>query len=193
VTVVNSFIWQPVLVDKRRSDPSQWFTWILSLHYQPGGIIRTDYGELLYQAKYQGNSESVQNLMLIVQQSIRHIHALPISAPQLNVDAVMAVPFYGVKDVSLPHLTADVIAETLGIPNLSPIVVKIRSTQPAKIAPIVNPTPFKILQELDGSRILLVDDLFRTGSTLESVSTKIRASGAKSVTGFCITKAITGM
>lgn len=155
--------------------------------------MRTEYGELLYQAKYQENSQSVQKLMLIVQQAIRHIDALPISAPQLKVDAVMAVPFFGVKNFSLPHLTAEVIAETLGIPNLSPIVVKTRSTQPAKIAPIVDPIPFQILQELDGSRILLVDDLFRTGSTLESVSTKIRESGAKSVTGFCITKAITGM
>jgi predicted amidophosphoribosyltransferase len=190
VTVVNSFIWQPVLVDKQRSDPGQWFTWILSLHYQPGGIMRTEYGELLYQAKYQGNSESVQNLMLIVQQAIRHIDTYPISAPQLNVDAVMAVPFYGVKDVSLPHLTAEIIAETLGIPNLSTVLQKTKPTPPAKLTPIMNPTPFEISIKLNDLHILLVDDLFRTGSTLESVSTKIRESGAKSVTGFYITKAM---
>ena len=66
-------------------------------------------------------------------------------------------------------------------------------TAKAKLNPSVNPAAYEILRSLDGLNVLIVDDLFHTGSTLESVAIKVREAGAKSVTGFCLTKVNKGL
>ena len=112
-----------------------------------------------------------------------------------RVEAVVAVPFFGFKQLSLPHLIASAISQALDIEDLSNKVRKVRPTDAAKQEsnPVVDSSIFEVEPLSPGQRILLVDDLYRSGATLESLAVEVRRSSPRSLSGFCATKVRVGM
>jgi predicted amidophosphoribosyltransferase len=192
--VPENYLLEPVVRGIPRVDKAQWFAWVLSEHWDQNRGARSVIGDLVSNAKYHADSNSLSRLGPIVRHAALQLRQLPNNIHSLaKIDVVMAIPFFGSKTISVPHSVADEISEAFSIPNYSDLIKKKSSTGQAKLNPVVNPNVYEALRRLDGLNVLLVDDLFRTGSTLESVAIKVREAGAKSVTGFCLTKAYKGL
>jgi hypothetical protein len=114
-------------------------------------------------------------------------------ASQKLIPSVAAVPCFPPKSMSLPHEIARAAANTLGVPDISSRLAKIRVTNAAKTNPGLHPDAHEVRGRLDGRHVLVVDDLYHTGSTLESVATKLRAAGADHLVGLCVTRVHQGM
>jgi len=191
---------EPILFQNRIGGAGGWPIWVIDHHYSDEG--RTATGKLVYQAKYLHHETSMAELNEIIEATVNKILKLPslFSDPEhpadlRKVDAVIAVPFFGPKAISLPHLIAKEICRALDIEDLSNKVRKVRSTSAAKqeSKPVVDASVFEAELMPAGHRILLVDDLYRSGATLESLAVKVRSSGPRSLVGFCATKVRVGM
>jgi predicted amidophosphoribosyltransferase len=175
-----------------------WHAWVLSDHYEPvasaGGRCRTYLGDLVYRAKYCEDRRALDSLLTAIRHCVLQLQQLPRRIDALGaVTAVMAVPCNPPKPVSLPHEIAAVAAAALGVPDFSSEVVKTRQTRAAKTNPGLHSEAYEVRGHLNGEFVLLVDDLYHTGTTLESVALQLRAAGAAHVVGLCVTKAHQGM
>jgi predicted amidophosphoribosyltransferase len=191
--VPENYLLEPVVRGIPRADKAQWFAWVLSEHWDQNRGARSVIGEMVSNAKYHDDLSALAQLKPIVRHAALQLRRMPISESLSKIDVVMAIPFFGPKTISVPHSVADEISAAFSIPNYSDLITKKSSTGQAKLTPVVNPNVYEVLRRLDGLDVLLIDDLFRTGSTLESVAIKVREAGAKSVTGFCLTKAYKGL
>lgn len=188
----NSFIWEPVFTG------TSWHTWILDNHYESGfGLAsrsRTHLGELLYRAKYRNDRAALDELSICVRHSALQIRRYQQGLKSLeSLTAVAAVPCNPPKSISIPHRIAQAVAVELRLPDISTGVVKTQATPSAKANPTLHPEAYRVDRRLDGQSVLLIDDLYHTGMTLESVATQLRAAGADHVVGLCVTKVHRGM
>lgn len=176
-----------------------WHVWILSDHYEPvssaTGRQRTHTGDLLYRAKYQADLTSLAVLKDETRACLISLRQFPAETDALGaITAVVAVPCNPPKPLSVPHEIAATAAVALGVPDFSPVVVKTKVTPPAKNrSPRSHSDAYAVLRPFDGERVLLIDDLFHTGTTLESVARCLRDHGAAHIVGLCLTKAHRGM
>jgi predicted amidophosphoribosyltransferase len=192
--IPDSYIRQAVIQGINFRSHEQWFAWILSSHYDFSEKVQTEIGELVSKAKYKDDASAVLRLRTIVRHAVLQLRKMPNDNFAFSkIDVVLAVPYFYPKDISLPHVAGKEISEALSIPDCSSFIRKRVDTSKAKLTPAVNPAAYEILRSLDGLNVLIVDDLFHTGSTLESVAIKVREAGAKSVTGFCLTKVNKGL
>lgn len=192
--IPDSYIRQAVIQGINFWAHEQWFTWILSSHYDFSEKVQTEIGELVSKAKYKDDASAALRLRTIVRHAALQLRQMPNDDFAFaKLDVVMAVPSFDPKDISLPHVAGKEISEALSILDYSSFVRKKVDSAKAKLNPSVNPAAYEILRSLDGLNVLIVDDLFHTGSTLESVAIKVREAGAKSVTGFCLTKVNKGL
>ena len=113
----------------------------------------------------------------------------------LSVDAVVPVPMYRKKEKRRGYNQAEVlahgIAQKLGCPVETKLVVRAKNTVPLKS---LNDTQrkknlenaFKIRKNgVKLNKILLIDDIYTTGSTLDGVTTALLAAGVQEV--YCLT------
>ncbi len=121
------------------------------------------------------------------------IHAIWLQS--LSVDAVIPVPMYRKKEKRRGYNQAEVlaqgIAQKLGCPMETKMVVRAKNTVPLKN---LNDTQrkknlenaFKIRKNgVKLNKILLIDDIYTTGSTLDGVTTALLAAGVQEV--YCLT------
>ena len=113
--------------------------------------------------------------------------------PLRELDAICAVPYFGNKDLSVPHVLAAHLASALQVEDLSRQIRKTRFTSPSKNTQAfsIDSTQFEADPEVSGRRIALVDDVVRNGSTLASLASALRRDGASSAAvGLCATRAV---
>lgn len=175
-----------------------WHVWLLSDHYEQfggnGSRRRTYLGDLVYRAKYCDDNGAFDLLAGATRHCVLQLRRFPHKLDGFDsVSAVVAVLCHPPKKRSLPLEIAAAAASALKVPDLSAEVVKTRATPAAKLNPVLHADAYRILRRLDGQCILLVDDLYHTGTTLESVATQLRAANAAHVVGLCITKVHKGM
>lgn len=189
----------PDTYERIRVPPTRtWHTWVLSDHYEPvstpRGRQRTFLGDLIYRSKYYDDKSALEALVNAIRHCVRQLHRFPPQADALAaVTAVTAVPCYPPKVLSVPHEIAKAAAAELGVPDISPSVVKTRETGAAKMSPSLRPDAYQVRGRVVGEHVLIVDDLYRTGATLESVASQVRVAGAERIVGLCVTKAHKGM
>lgn len=188
----DSFIWEPVFTG------TSWHTWILDNHYESGfgsaGRRRTHLGELLYRAKYRNDRAALDELSICMRHSALQIRKYQRGLKSLeSLTAVAAVPCNPPKSISIPHRIARAVAVELRLPDISTSVVKTQATPSAKANPTFHPEAYRVDRRLDGQSVLLIDDLYHTGMTLESVASQLRVAGADHVVGLCVTKVHRGM
>ena len=115
---------------------------------------------------------------------------------QKEIQAIVPVPMYRKKKRIRGYNQAEVFAKALsaqtGIPVETNIVKRVRDTKPLKL---LNPEERKnnLKNAFQGTNnivkcdyILLVDDIYTTGSTAEAVSQELLKMGAKEVYLLCI-------
>jgi len=175
-----------------------WHVWTLSDHYESefhsGPRPRSYLGELVYLAKYLHDRAALEQLDIAVRHCTLQLRNMPARVDGLSkITAVAAVPCNPPKPVSVPHRIASAAATALGVPDISASVVKTQRTDPAKVNAGLHRDAYRIDALRPGTSVLIVDDIYRTGATLESVAGHFRTAGANHIVGMCVTKAHQGM
>lgn len=91
-------------------------------------------------------------------------------------------------------LIANGIAASLRVPSLPAAAVKATATQPMKNVPLHERAPLLTVaiqagaDSVQGRRVLLVDDLWETGSTLRRVAEVLRQIGASEIRALVMTR-----
>jgi ATP-dependent DNA helicase RecQ len=165
--------------------------WALGFHSSFSGAEwnRSSTGELAYRLKYQGDLEAIPPL---VEQSL----ALITEHPELaQVDAILPVPPSTHRAVDPVSAFAIALGQRAGIP-VNQSLTKTRQTSPQKefhtlaqkYANVAG--AFAIQTTVKGKRLLVVDDLFDSGATLEEITRLLYRSGAGGVCVLTLTRTI---
>jgi competence protein ComFC len=147
---------------------------------------RSELGELLYRLKYSGDRAGVDKISEAAEAFLRQwkpeidlLVPVPPSAAR-SAPPVMLVAQSLSKRINLP--LADCVKRTKDIPQLKDINDLDERLKLLEGLHSVDKTA------TNGKRVLLFDDLYRSGATLNAIATALRASGAKEVFALTITR-----
>ena len=175
-----------------RKLPGPWHAgWALSFHSQFSGAdwSRSGTGDLAYRLKYQ---EDLSVLPALVEQAAELITQHPELA---RVDAVIPVPPSKQRLNDPVSSFAKALAQHLGL-SYSPVLIKSRQTDPQKEMHTLAQKhknvagAFALKSSIKGNRLLLVDDLFDSGATLEEIFRLLQRAGASDVYVLTLTRTI---
>lgn len=172
--------------------PGPWQVgWALGFHSQFSGADRhrTQTGELAYRLKYQSDLSVLPEL---IEQTV----ALIADRPELiQVDAIVPVPPSTARSTDPVSSFAKALAQRLDL-AFWPVLAKSRKTEPQKemhtLAQKRSNTAgaFNLQSPIHGKRILIVDDLFDFGATLEEITRLFERAGATQVNVLTLTRTI---
>ena len=181
----------------RRSHPRSllgpWETgWALDFHSSFAGAKwqRSQVGELTYRLKYEGDLSVVPAL-------VEKASALCAAHPELaNVEALLPVPPSQQRAVDPVGAVADALGDRLGLPVWPSVLVKTRHTAPQKEMHTLAQKQanvagaFAVNGDVRGRRLLVLDDLFDSGATLEEVSRVLQRAGVAQLSVLTFTRTI---
>ena len=189
---------QPDDVDSflTRSHPrplvGSWQTgWALGFHSRITGAdwSRSGVGDLTYRLKYDGD---VSVLSALTQQTLDLFQA----HPETNqADVIIPVPSSTERKVNPVHVFCEALAGKINL-KVAPLVVKTRPTQPQKEMKTLAQKranvagAFALAGDVKGKRLLVVDDLFDSGATLEEITRLLLKGGAARVHVLTLTRTI---
>ena len=146
---------------------------------------RSALGELVYQLKYKGGrpDDIIETASTFVEEHWRG-----------RIECVVSPPpsLHRVRQPAV--LIADGIAGSLGVTHKLAAVVKATATPQMKnvamqereplLSAAIQPGP----DSVDGKRVLIVDDLWETGSTMRCVAEVLRGMGASEIRALAMTR-----
>jgi predicted amidophosphoribosyltransferase len=148
---------------------------------------RTEVGELLYRLKYRSDASALDEIGTVAEEFIR--------SWGIRFDVIVPAPPTRARRVQPLHQIADELARRFNVP-----VVKAVSKKAAGAAELKNLREFHerqaVLQDalvvngrgIVGKRVLLVDDLIRSGATLGAVAAALTDAGTAMIFAFALTK-----
>jgi competence protein ComFC len=148
---------------------------------------RTDVGELLYRLKYQNDASAIGEIGEVAEKFIR--------TWRIQFDLIVPAPPPRARRIQPLHQIADELGKRFAVP-----VVKAVSKNSSGAAELKNLREYHerhaVLQgalsvnarSVSGRRVLLVDDLIRSGATLGAVATALGEAGAEAIFAFALTK-----
>ena len=148
---------------------------------------RTEMGELLYRLKYRNDASAVEEIGAVAEKFIR--------SWRITFDVIVPAPPTRTRRVQPLHQIADELARRFDV-----VVAKAVSKNAAGAAELKNLREFHerqaVLQgaltvnarAVAGKRVLLVDDLIRSGATLGAVAAALTEAGAAIIFAFALTK-----
>ncbi len=165
--------------------------WALGFHssYSGSDWGRSGVGELTYRLKYRSDRSAIKPL---VEQAV----ALCGKHPDLaQVDAIVPVPPTATRAFEPVLMFAGALGAELGLPVRS-AVTRQKLAQPQKEMRTTAQKrsnvarAFAASQEVRGKRVLIVDDLYDSGATIEEIARVLRGAGAKSICVLTLTRTI---
>jgi predicted amidophosphoribosyltransferase len=174
-------------------------TFALGLHSETspeGGFRRSVLGQLVYEAKaydrhnHPGNQAKAKELAARMADLVRRHPSLR------QADMLVAVPGSNQdKDYDLPAFLCQELSQHLSISALPDVLKKKRDTKPMKSLNTVSEKNDNVagVFEADnarvrGKKILVVDDIYQTGFSINEVGRAMREAGAVAVFGVVATK-----
>jgi predicted amidophosphoribosyltransferase len=154
------------------------------------GEERTEIGELEYQAKFNDNEEAEAELIEICNEWLEKLPFLK------EADYICAMPASSSASECLPHRILNGL-EGFDFEDISDSVnwtSKKRSVKDAESAEekleILEESGLEIAKGLDlsGKTVLLFDDLYMSGLSMQYVAMKLKEAGAARVFGLCLVK-----
>ena len=148
---------------------------------------RTAIGELEYRAKYKNDDRSFEKLCKICVHSITNLPYYK------ETDVICAVPA-NKGESNLPMKIANNIDSILGIENITGSISWGNTKPPLKGLhinkkwPALEESNLIINKELIDRTVLILDDLYQSGLTLQYVASKIQKAGAKYILGITLVK-----
>ncbi len=166
--------------------------WALDFNSRFSGAdySRSEVGELVYLYKYRGKRHLANDLAERWRELLAAHPELP------KPDAVIPIPPSLQRDFDPVTLLAQTLATKLAIPALTNTLVKTRPTKPQKEMTALaqkqaNVTgAFALKGDVRGRRLILVDDLFDSGATVQEAARVLMRGGAVSLVVLTLTKTI---
>jgi len=165
--------------------------WSLGFHSRFAGSdwVRSGVGDLAYRLKYQGDASA---LPALVEQALELIRQQPALA---QADCLVPVPPSTPRPFDPVTAFCTTLAGKINLP-LAPLVVKTRQTKPQKELKTLAQKranvagAFASKGDINGKRILVVDDLFDSGATLDEITRLLLKHGAAYVNVLTLTRTI---
>ena len=139
----------------------------------------------IYRFKYMGRKEYAQ----FYAREARKLLGRKLSG--LGIEAIIPVPMFRDKENKRGYNQAEVLAKSLskelGIPVFSDVVVRNRNTLPMKQLDVRGrrnnlKKAFNIAQnDVKFKCILIIDDIYTTGSTIDEIAHEFRVAGVKKI------------
>ncbi len=118
-----------------------------------------------------------------------------------NVDLIIPVPLHRKREKSRGYnqaaLLSSALSELTGVPWLSEALVRTRNTPPQvslqaaeRITNLKGAFKVKKAEKVAGRVVLLVDDVFTTGSTLRECAGELSKAGAREVRAATLARAV---
>ena len=148
---------------------------------------RTEVGDLLYRLKYRNDPSALEEIGAVAEKFIR--------SWRINFDVIVPAPPTRTRRVQPLHQIADELSRRFNVP-----VVKAVSKNATGAAELKNLREFHEREAvlkgaltvngraIAGKRVLLVDDLIRSGATLGAVAVALGNAGAAIIFAFALTK-----
>jgi len=149
---------------------------------------RTHIGELEYQAKSHYDGEAAEE---IVELCVKFIKETPFYK---DCEYICAVPASKVGEDNLPIIIADEIAKKLQITSLCKKINWNKNKEGLKNLsfderwPLLEGTGLSIDWKDKEKSIILIDDLYQSGTTMQFVAMKLKEAGFRKVYGLSIVK-----
>jgi len=150
---------------------------------------RSGVGDLVYRLKYQSDSSALPAL-------VEHTRKLFAAHPEMNqFDIIVPTPPSSLREFNPVHEFCKALAQAMNKP-MQPCVIKTRQTKPQKEMQTLPQKrdnvagAFAVNDDINGKRILLVDDLFDSGATLEEITKVLLKHKASRVNALTFTKTI---
>jgi hypothetical protein len=163
-----------------------------------GGYVRTDFGDLVYQAKpYRGDFTAKRRRVAdgIAERMTQFIGC---HLTYARAEIVAAVPPSATNRPNLPVYLAERLADRLGKENGTDLISKTRSTRPMKDCRTIQGKIDNVkgafalgpqaIAKMQDCSVILLDDIYQTGFTLNEVGHVLLASGVREVLGLVATK-----
>lgn len=148
----------------------------------------TQIGELEYQAKFNNDASSEEKLKDLAKTWINELPFYKIA------DCICAMPCSNREEESLPKRIVNSLPD-FGSKNISKDVYWESKTKKIKDAEtteekfkILDNSKLKIETDVKGKTVILFDDLYMSGISLQYVAMKLKEAGAKRVFGLCLVK-----
>lgn len=149
---------------------------------------RSPIGELEQRAKYQSDQSAKHQLVDVLTGAFKRLHA------DKRIDAALAVPPSSAGTVSLPTYLSANLALKVGMPDLNDAVrwsgrkgsikeqgVDAKWASLAQVGLTVDPA-------VSGKNLLLIDDMYQSGTTAHFVASQLRAAGANEIHLLAVSK-----
>jgi ATP-dependent DNA helicase RecQ len=165
--------------------------WALGFHsrFSGGDWSRSGVGSLTFRLKYRGDQTVIPAL---VEQALTLLHEQPVLK---QVDFIVPVPPSAQREMDPVSGFCQALGKTINLPVRS-VLTKSRQTQPQKELKTLAQKranvrgAFALKDDIKGKDILLVDDLFDSGATLEEIHRLLIRQGAACVCILTLTRTI---
>lgn len=165
---------------------------------ESGGFARTSVGQTVREAKPYDtgwNAGSKQQAVKLAAMLHDFVRAHPTYA---RAPLVAAVPASNPdKRFDLPTFLVEQVAAATGKENATPAIRKARTTRPMKDCATLAEKAANIKDafvidatRLAGKSVVLIDDIYHTGTSINELGRLLRAGGAQAVFGLTLTKTI---
>lgn len=142
---------------------------------------RSEVGELLYQLKYKSDASTV---VVIADAAMSFVEQWQ-RGGGLVVDVLVPVPPSRQRQVQPVLLVAEALAQRLGVACAANAVTRVRDVPELKNVRDLNERDQLLAgahhvdkSQIEGRRVLLFDDLYRSGATMNAISSALYDSGA---------------
>lgn len=142
---------------------------------------RSEVGDLLYQLKYKSDASTVA---AIVDAAVGFVDRWK-RGGGLVVDVLVPVPPSRQRPTQPVLLVAEALAQRLGVPCAANAVTKVRDVPELKNVYDFNERDRLLAgahqidkAQVDGRKVLLFDDLYRSGATMNAIASALYDSGA---------------
>lgn len=153
------------------------------------GRSRTYLGELEQKAKYQQNEESIERIVEKIIETIDFISFYK------EADFVCAVPPSPSKHFDLPREIVSRVSQKISKPNITDhFEFKQEKLWSAKECSLEEKwknwedTGVSFKEDIQGKTVLLIDDLYQSGISLQYIAMKLQDAGCKEVYGLTVVK-----
>ena len=153
------------------------------------GGERSEIGELEYRAKHQHDTEAIKTL---AEHCVNTIQDLPLYK---DADLVCAVPPGPGKDFDLPSRVVSLVSGKVGKPDITDCFNFGSEKKPLKSAGLNEKwEAWEAAQlsfngsDITGKKIILIDDKYQSGTTIQYIAMKLGEAGARQVYGLSMVK-----
>lgn len=154
------------------------------------GCSKTGIGDLEYQAKYGKSHGAVCCLARIIGKFIRE------TPFYRDVPFICAVPSSDPSEKNLPNKIACILERDSHLKNISSYLCwnkgkgSLKNLEFEKKWKMLDKVGLNVSSDIKGKDVILLDDLYQSGTTIQFVAMKMKEAGARKIYGLAIVKSM---